>query len=98
MILILLRCGNFAAELGDTAVARGHKTEPEEAVPLDKEEEFGAVRTWFNANKRFKVREVVTQTTDPYDDVQIASDNVLTETAATMLEPRRQFFTNIRWK
>ena len=57
------------------------------------------MRTWFNANKRFKVREVVTQTTDPYDDVQIASDNVLTETAATMIEePRRQFFTNIRWK
>ena len=65
---------------------------------LDKEEEFGAVRTWFNANKRFKVREVVTQTTEPYDDVQIASDNVLTETAAatTVPEPRRQFFTNTR--
>ena len=47
-----------------------------------REERSGEVkvcRNWFNANKRFKVREVMTQTTQFYDGVQIASDNVYTQ-------------------
>ena len=37
-------------------------------------------RVWFNANKMFKVREVTTQTCEYYDDVQIASNNVYSNT------------------
>ena len=37
-------------------------------------------RVWFNANKMFKVREVQTQTMEYYDDVQIASNNVYSNT------------------
>jgi hypothetical protein len=33
-------------------------------------------RCWYNANRRAKVRELATQTTAYYDDVQLASNNV----------------------
>ena len=42
--------------------------------------EFYNHRIWFNANKMVKVREVSTQTTQFYDDVQIASNNVYSNT------------------
>ena len=45
----------------------------------EREREVKVVRNWFNANKRAKVREVMTQTTQYYDGVQIASDNVYTQ-------------------
>ena len=45
----------------------------------DREKELKIMRSWFNANKKFKVREVMTQTTQYYDGVQIASDNVYTQ-------------------
>ena len=36
------------------------------------------LKSWFNANKRCKVREIITQTSASYDGVQLASDNVYT--------------------
>ena len=39
-------------------------------------EESQVQRVWFNANKMFKVREMTTQTSQYYDEVQIASNNV----------------------
>ena len=45
-------------------------------ILLRAQEEVKICRIWFNANKMFKVRELSTQTTQYYDDVQIASNNV----------------------
>ena len=39
-------------------------------------EEVYEQRTWYNTNKRVKVRELATQTTAYYDEVQLASNNV----------------------
>ena len=45
-------------------------------ILLKAQEEIKIYKIWFNANKMFKVRELSTQTTQYYDDVQIASNNV----------------------
>ena len=43
-------------------------------------EESQVQRVWFNANKMLKVREMTTQTSQYYDGVQIASNNVYSNT------------------
>ena len=56
----------------------------------EREIEAKIVRSWFNANKKFKVREVMTQTTQYYDGVQIASDNVYTQLKQPSPEKERR--------
>ena len=51
------------------------------------QEEVKISRIWFNANKMFKVRELSTQTTQYYDDVQIASNNVYSNAYPPPLTP-----------
>ena len=56
-------------------------------ILLKAQEEVKICRIWFNANKMFKVRELSTQTTQYYDDVQIASNNVYSNAYAPPLTP-----------
>eukprot|EP00092_Neocalanus_flemingeri_P004455 GFUD01004794.1.p1 GENE.GFUD01004794.1~~GFUD01004794.1.p1 ORF type:complete len:1492 (-),score=346.08 GFUD01004794.1:168-4643(-) len=65
-------------------------------INCNKNKEFKVCRRWYNANKMFKVREVITQTTQYYDGVQIASDNVYTNlkppSPNEVLKTRKQNF------
>eukprot|EP00090_Calanus_glacialis_P000703 TRINITY_DN10472_c0_g1_i1.p1 TRINITY_DN10472_c0_g1~~TRINITY_DN10472_c0_g1_i1.p1 ORF type:complete len:2203 (+),score=428.08 TRINITY_DN10472_c0_g1_i1:62-6670(+) len=77
LIRDIINLGKLDNELFDSD-ASSEDSEVKETSNSNKNKEFKVCRRWYNANKMFKVREVITQTTQYYDGVQIASDNVYT--------------------